>query len=57
MTTEKMKTIKIEARVHQRLTNYRAQLQGKRNAFTTFGDAIDEALEAAADLKALKEEP
>ncbi len=54
--TVKMKTLKIAADVHQRLTNYRAQLQGKRNTFTTFGDAIDEALNAADALVSLKED-
>ncbi len=47
-----MKTLKIPADVHQRLTSYKVRLQAKRNAFTTFGEAIDEALNAADALEA-----
>ncbi len=54
--TEKMKTIKIEPDVHKRLSSYRRQLMARRDAFCTYGDAIDDALDAAAALKTLKEE-
>ena len=53
--TEKMKTIKIEEDIHRRLATYRRRLQFQRDAFCTFGEAIDDALEAAAALEALKE--
>jgi len=44
--TEKMMTIKIEEAVHKRLSSYRRRLMVKRDAFQTFGDAIDECLNA-----------
>lgn len=49
--TEKMKTIKIEADVHRRLTSYKFRLQAQRNEACTFGEAIDEALKAAVALE------
>lgn len=54
--TEKMKTLKIKADVHHRLNSYKVRLQAKRNAFVSFGEAIDEALKAVVALEALKEE-
>lgn len=52
--TLKRKTLKIPADVHQRLTGYKVRLQAQRNAFTTFGDAITAALDAADALVSLK---
>lgn len=46
-----MKTIKITADIHRRLTGYKYRLQAQRGEACTFGDAIDEALKATATLK------